>query len=239
MLIVPRAVRTACWLNAWLAGQVSTDDTINGLLGTDTDVEFGVGTAGSRLSPALWLGELRRLGIVRVSAAVPAPGDPAGLGGPHEFNADAMQAGAVLLHNARLGMVPIHHEGVTGWSVRHALSPAHLPHPDDADRDLRDAIREAADRLWQLDVASWSPDVADALLNLRAPSHFDAPMAFACTRASGLTITALRCREIVDLALRDDGGAVSATEVTARREALTPLQRSARQALVAASSCTG
>jgi hypothetical protein len=40
----------------------------------------------------------------------------------------------------------------------------------------------------------------------------------------------------VDLALEDDGGAVSAYEVAARREALLPLERAARHGLVAAGS---
>jgi hypothetical protein len=42
--------------------------------------------------------------------------------------------------------------------------------------------------------------------------------------------------EIVDVALEDDGGAVSLAEITARREALRPLERAARRALVAAGS---
>jgi hypothetical protein len=41
---------------------------------------------------------------------------------------------------------------------------------------------------------------------------------------------------IVDIALEDDGGAVSAYEISARREALLPLDRAARHALVAAGS---
>ena len=41
---------------------------------------------------------------------------------------------------------------------------------------------------------------------------------------------------IVDLALEDDGGAVTAAEASARVAALTPLARAARHALVAAGS---
>jgi hypothetical protein len=47
---------------------------------------------------------------------------------------------------------------------------------------------------------------------------------------------AMRCRTIVDLALDDDGGAVSATEADARRAALAPLDHAARRGLVAACS---
>lgn len=239
MLIVPRAVRTAVWLNTWLTGKGSTDSTINGLLGTDMRVEFDAVADPARLSPALWLGELRQLDVRRVSAAVPAPGDPTGLGGPPEFNADAMEAaGGVLLHGADLGLIPQHHEGVTGWSMRPAVPPTYLPDPDSADRDLRDVVRHAAEELRHLDVASWSPDATDVLLNLRAPTHFDAPMVFACPEAANLAAAALRCLQTAELALKDEGGAASAAEGTARRKALAPLQRAGRAALVAASSCT-
>ena len=42
--------------------------------------------------------------------------------------------------------------------------------------------------------------------------------------------------EIVALALEDEGGAVSAYEITRRRDALVPLDRAGRRALVAAGS---
>jgi hypothetical protein len=42
--------------------------------------------------------------------------------------------------------------------------------------------------------------------------------------------------EIVDLALEDDGGALSAAEIDGRRIALSSLGRAARRALVAAAS---
>ena len=45
--------------------------------------------------------------------------------------------------------------------------------------------------------------------------------------------------EVVDVALLDEGGAVSASEVRRRREALQPLERAARRALVAACSPEG
>jgi hypothetical protein len=41
---------------------------------------------------------------------------------------------------------------------------------------------------------------------------------------------------IVDLALADDGGALSAAEIEQRRAALVPLERAGRRALVAACS---
>jgi hypothetical protein len=46
----------------------------------------------------------------------------------------------------------------------------------------------------------------------------------------------LQAAEIVELALEDDGAAVSASEIRARRDALVPLGRAARRALTAAGS---
>jgi hypothetical protein len=45
-----------------------------------------------------------------------------------------------------------------------------------------------------------------------------------------------RCRRIADLALEDDGGALTAGEAQARRAPLVTLDRAARRALVAACS---
>ena len=53
-------------------------------------------------------------------------------------------------------------------------------------------------------------------------------------RAVRLAGLAARCRLIVELALEDDGGAVTASEIDARREALLPLDHAARRGLVAA-----
>ena len=51
-----------------------------------------------------------------------------------------------------------------------------------------------------------------------------------------LAARALQALEIVDLALADDGGALTAHDAEARRAALVPLGRAARRALVAAAS---
>ncbi len=51
-----------------------------------------------------------------------------------------------------------------------------------------------------------------------------------------LAATGARAARIVELAVADDGAAVSAYEIGARREALRPLEQAARRALVAACS---
>jgi hypothetical protein len=236
VLDLPRSGRVACWLNGWLGGRVAPDQAITGIVGSDTYAVFA-GLAAEPLTPALLLGELRRLGVDRAVAALPVPGDLACLAGPPQFNVDALEAGeAVILVGSGHGLVPgVDHHGVV-WRLTDATPASYVPDVASADRRLRAELTRAADALAALDVASWSPDAADALLNLRAPVTFDAPVTFASGPAARLAATAARCREICRLALRDDGGALTAGDVDARRAALRPLAAAARAGLVAACS---
>ncbi len=90
--------------------------------------------------------------------------------------------------------------------------------------------------LAALDVARWRPEVADELMNLRHPRPVDAPHPVSPPAASTSRAAGLQAMTIVDLALEDDGGAISAHEIELRREALRPLDRAGRRALVAACS---
>jgi hypothetical protein len=232
------AVRSACWLNAWLAGSESADSAITGLMGEQAHVEFAVfGQERPGLSPALLLGELRRHGVHRVTAALPAAGDPLGLGGPPQFNAEAIDAGeALILHGANVGLVPQTTGRSTRWTSWPAEPAPHLPDVATADRSLRQALTEAANTLAELDVASWNPDVADALMNLRQPVAVEPPLSFVSGAAARTAVSGLRCQHIVELAFADDGGAATGREADHRRAALLPLLRAARVAVVAACS---
>ena len=90
--------------------------------------------------------------------------------------------------------------------------------------------------LADLDVARWRPEVADELMALRAGRRLRVPARRWRPRAVRLAALATRCRTIVDLALEDDGGSVTAAEADARRQALGPLDHAARRGLVAACS---
>lgn len=239
MFAVPHAARTSCWLNAWLAGREGADAVITGLMGEQAHIEFVVfGHDAPGLSPALLLGELRKHEVTQASAALPSPGDLLGLAGPASFNAEALDVGeAIVLHGVDTGLIPRTTGRSTRWESRLATPPPYLPDVAAADRTLRATLTEAANNLAELDVASWNPDVADALMNLRQPAELDAPMSFASGVAARTAVSGLRCQHIVDLALADhDGGAVSTWEANQRREALLPLQRASRAAIVAACS---
>jgi hypothetical protein len=105
----------------------------------------------------------------------------------------------------------------------------------EADRALRAALLGAAGDLAALDVARWRPEAADALMNLHHRPSVDAPLGTP-PRCVDLAARGLQAWAIVDLALVDDGGALSSYEVERRRDLLQPLGRAARRAIVAACS---
>jgi hypothetical protein len=234
---IPSAARAACWLNAWIAGRESADAVIEGVRGRHPQVRFLQAAGESALTPALALGQLRRLGVRRVRVCLPRPGDLLGLGGPPAFNADATEAGeAMIWDGADLGFVPAAVGNSVVWRGATAVPSTYLPDVATADRELRAALVNAARALADLDVAAWNPDVADELVNLRSPHPVAAQLPFASPAAAGVAATALRSATIVELATMDDGGALSAYEATSRHSALAPLDAAARRALVAACS---
>ncbi len=231
---LPPSARLAWWGTAWLRGHVGPDDLLDAVLGTDVAhrVLAVDGVPGGLVAT---LAALRREGATQVGAAFPVAGDPCGLGGPRELTDAALDAGeAVVVTEAGAALVPRRVGPTVEWTL---LPAARRPLVDvgEADRDLRAALLTAANRLAELDVARWRPEVADLLLDLRERDPLTAPPGVPA-RCVGLAARALRAREVVDLALADDGAALSASEARARRDALDPLARAARHALVAACS---
>jgi hypothetical protein len=231
-------VRLAWWGTAWLRGHVVADHLIDAVV--DQDATHLVMFPGSDPEPLITgLGRLRADGADAFGAALPAEGDPVGLGGPADFNAAAFDAGeAVVALDAAgfglRGLVPARVGAAVTWSVM-AAERRQLPDVGEADRALRSALPEAADALASLDVARWRPEVADRLMNLRHRPRAVAPQGVP-QRCVELAERARQALEIVALALEDDGAAQSAAEAGVRREALLPLGRAARRALVAAAS---
>jgi hypothetical protein len=181
------------------------------------------------------LARLRSLGATGFGAAFPAEGDPVGLGGPTAFNADALEATeAVVVIGTGLGLVPHRTGAAIVWSV-HPAERRQLPDVGEADRELRTALLASAESLARLDVARWRPEVADQLMNLRHRPAVTAPPGVP-PRCVDLAGRGLQASGIVDLALEDEGGAVTAYEIEERRAALVPLARAGRRALVAACS---
>ncbi|NLU74804.1 hypothetical protein HCC61_19335 [Streptomyces sp. HNM0575] len=134
--------------------------------------------------------------------------------------------------------------------------PADVPSLGEAERELAEAMRDATEVLTELDVAGSGP-VADAALaayraRMEAGRQLLAPGY--PSRAVRVLELAQRVRALVAIAYgeegdgrpggagggvagtggREHGGAVSASQIAARAEALRPVERTARRAQVAA-----
>lgn len=222
---LPHSATLAWWLTAWLRGHEQTDHVLD-VLAEDTHLLEG----GSALD---LLVRTRASGVTYAGLALPVDGDPLGLGGPRDFNAAALEAGQAVVAGG-LGLVPVEQGETVQWQVFGA-GPRQLPDVGEADRGLRETLVSTAGDLADLDVAKWRPEAADALMNLHHRPALEAPLGTP-PRCADLAARGLQAWAIVDLALDDDGGALSSYEVERRRGLLQPLGRAARRAVVAACS---
>ncbi|MFF2412749.1 hypothetical protein [Streptomyces sp. NPDC058092] len=249
MLSEPRSGLLAAWGNALLAGLVSPDDAALAIVGEDAvhRVE-GLPDEAGPVGLTLALGRLRALGVTGFRVALPAPGHPLGLSGPPDFNARALEAEeAVVAFGAPYGLVPeVHEVGPEGdlhvevvWHclpVREA-PPADVPSLGEAERELAEALRDATAVLSRLDVAGSGPVAEAAVDAYRARTERGREVL-----APGYPPRAVRVLELaqrvgllISVAYENGhGGAVSASEIAARGDALRPVERVARRAQVAA-----
>ncbi|WP_444662022.1 hypothetical protein ACT17Q_09170 [Cellulomonas sp. CW35] len=248
-LDLPRGAVLALWLGATAArpaGSPVPTAALRGVQGDDEPHEV-VDATGSRLDLADALASWTAPDL-DVVALLPAPGDVAGV--PAAVSAQALDAREVVLLRSAgrsLALVP----EVTGFGS--ALEPGHLVTwhatevPDwtlavqglgtleDADRGLRRGLTDVTDALVRLDVAHWDDAHATQVVALRdagvptwrLPDRLDA-------RRGRILASAARLLAIVDLATRDDGGAVNLWQADQRTAALRDVDRLARRALSAA-----
>jgi hypothetical protein len=227
---LPVAALLATWLDAFRAGDVGPDDLADAVRGNDPRHLV----SGLREHATLELHELPAVLDGPISLALPAPGDPVGLGGPGEFNLAAMEAGQAVVVGD-VGLVPFEDARTVVWTA----FPAHpVPWVDERETaiELRTTLATVTRRLVELDVASWQPDIPDLLMNLRHRPALPLPPGYDARRVETLE-RALLCLEVAALARADEGGAVSSYETEQRRAALGDLDRAARRALVGA--CSG
>jgi hypothetical protein len=229
---------------------VSPDDAVHAIVGEDAvhRVE-GLPAETAPVGLTLALGRLRALGVTGYRVALPAAGHPLGLSGPPAFNARALDAEeAVVATGAAYGLVPEVYEAGPAGDVHvevvwHCLPvrdapPADVPSLGEAERELAEALRDATETLTRLDVAASGPVAEAALDAYRARALRGA----AQTLAPGYPPRAVRVLELaqrigllISVAYENGhGGAVSASEMAARGEALRPVERVARRAQVAA-----
>ncbi|MDX5577487.1 hypothetical protein OH733_30195 [Streptomyces griseus] len=251
MLVEPRSGLLAAWGNALLAGLVSPDEAALAIVGQDAvhRVEGLPGEAGP-VGLTLALGRLRRLGATGFRVALPVPGHPLGLSGPPDFNARALEAEeAVVAYGVPYGLVPeVSEAGPEGdlhvevvWRVLpvREAPPADVPSLGEAERELAEALRDATAVLSRLDVAGSGPVAEAAVEAYRARAERSRGSEVLAPgyppRAVRVLEMAQRVGLLVSVAYENGhGGAVSASEIAARGEALRPVERVARRALVAA-----
>ena len=194
---------------------------------TSLDGRLGASTCSPRRAPAR-----RRTPDWRC----PSRATCSGLGGPRDFNAAALEAGAGGGRRRASGLVPVEAGETVQWQV-FAAGPRQLPDVGEADRGAAGgAGRRPPTTSADLDVARWRPEVADALMNLHHRPALEAPLGHPAAvrrprraRAAGVgdrrtsrsRTTAARCR-------RTRWGSAVAL--------LQPLDRAARRAVVAACS---
>lgn len=196
------------------------------------------------------LDSLAGLGVTGLRVVLPRPGDVLGLPGPAGFNRAALEAGECVLteplpDGSSWGLVPRitpfgsqWEPGVlVTWQVR-PVRPERVTVVGslaEAERELREALREATETLAGLDVARWRDGVGERVTGLRTtslPSGALPPTA--PQRSAAVLATALRVGAIVELATGDDGAAVSLHEAQARSRALRGLDGVTRRAVAAA-----
>ncbi|MFB8143941.1 hypothetical protein [Streptomyces parvus] len=251
MLVEPRSGLLAAWGNALLAGLVSPDEAALAIVGEDAvhRVEGLPGEAGP-VGLTLALGRLRGLGATGFRVALPVPGHPLGLSGPPDFNARALEAEeAVVAYGVPYGLVPeVSEAGPEGdlhvevvWRVLpvREAPPADVPSLGEAERELTEALRDATAVLSRLDVAGSGPVAEAAVDAYRARVEGGGGREVLAPgyppRAVRVLEMAQRVGLLVSVAYENGhGGAVSASEIAARGEALRPVERVARRALVAA-----
>lgn len=166
----------AAWANSWLTGSVSLDDVLDALRAQAAVADLGVAhhlyaadvTALTALDTAdaapltTSLGMLRRGGAQAFALALPAPGDPLGLGGPRRFTEAAIDAGeAVIAEGAGLGAVPTAVGAGVQWAVSEAL-PGTGESLAEADERLARVILDAHRHLADRGDENWRPDSAEA-----------------------------------------------------------------------------
>lgn len=240
-----RSGALATWSRAWLAGQVSFDQVVDAVTGSDaphTVEAIGDGGLASLLDVLVaWrrAGESPRM-------LLPVAGDVRGVPGPNDFRGAALDAGEAVAAGG-LGVVPevTSYEPSSApasvvWFVHptDALPPDHLGVAE-AQYELTTAIRESASALAAADVAGGLADVAGTLRDARRAGEFlNLPPDYP-SRAVALLAQSERLQAVLDLALADPvGGAVDQAGMARRADALRPLSTAVRRGRLAGYNAT-
>lgn len=230
-------------VRSWRAGQLSIDEaralltaSTARLLGAGHEHVVVDGGASTARPLAQVLPTFAPLTPDEVVLALPVPGDPAGLPGPAVFQAAALAAGHGVVAG-QLGLVvePAPGRMVTWRAWPHADAPrlAHLTVAD-AEFDLVRELEHGTEQLAQWGGAQLTPEIHDALLELRSGSRDLALPAGYDARTRRVAARAISVGRLVDLADTAPAGAAAASDIATRSQLLRRLGDAARIALMAA-----
>lgn len=186
-----------------------------------------------------------------IQLALPVPGDVRGLPGAGPWTAAALDAGEAVVTGASV-FVPVveaHGNAIEGfttytqWSVFERVGPP-APTPPlaglaDADRSLRAALNDAVELLGHVDVARWSPELAEAVADIRTLRKGGDDFASSLPRSYGPQARELLARarvvgRIIDAALSSSTELIHAQAGRDRAHALQGLAGTVREAICAA-----
>jgi hypothetical protein len=234
------AGRFAIWATAWLSGRASYDDALDALAGDTAHRVSGLPGTDEAVPLGWALTALRGLGERRFRLVLPVPGDVGGLPAVAGLAALAVDAGQAAV-GERLALVPepLSPE-VLAWTAFPLDGvPPVAPAVEGSLRALSGsldlAVGDAARTLAGLDVARWNPEVPALLAGLGRTVPAPALPDDHDPLAVSVLGRAQRLAAVLDLATADaPGGAVNHAQAARRDEALRPLTRAVREAVVAA-----
>lgn len=245
---LPRSVVAALWVGGAGAGEEWLIDAVAAVTGSDEPHR----TVDDAPLAAL----LSKLALHRspggVSfAALPVPHEPVGLHGA--AGVAAMDAGESVVvdggpASTALVAVPdvvafgsaLEPGAMVRWDLHEArlqLAPVGL---GEARRMLAEALVIAVDALESMDVARWRPDAAEEIAELASavvpPQVADQLPPDLDPRRADLLVRAARLEAIAELAMADDGAAVTIFAADQRQAALRHVAGAARKAMTAATT---
>lgn len=245
-IVKTRAALFVAWMRALHAGVASPEQVLHALRGDDESIEFRSDAMSLIPGPeviAAWLTE----GWGPAWLVLPVPGDPRGLAGPGPSTAAALLAGEAVVSERAIIVPSVEAFGnsiegyttITTWQVFPLATPlVSLPGVGvrEADRALRAAMVEAVDVLADLNQSRWSPELAEAVADIRTTRKEGDPFASSLPspyspEARELIARAGVIQRIVDLASTGADADLTSMDNDRRRRALAPLAAAVRQAL--------
>ena len=229
-----------------LRGRASIDDAVDALTTDVDDVDVsGLPDEPDAVQLSWALGNLRRQGITGLCYTWAAPGNTGRLPGPPDFNARAVSRGGAVVSVDGLMLGVLADVTTVGsdedhlvrvqWQVERVqrfAQPFAVSLPQ-AERQMIEALHRGLSALERLEVAQWRDEVLDVMKAWNDDDALLAPPGLP-DRAYRVMAQTQRLLAVLDLAIEDDGGALSSGEASARQAVLAPMIPAIRDASSAA-----